>query len=101
MKDLSRRQQALEGLELEMRQEMAAALGRIGRTLTESIETMLSIQSQLATQSGAGNEAVLGEYREARKKAQLYYWYLLVQREALGLRNHADVRRLYRIPPAL
>ena len=43
--------------------------------------------------------ALLSGYRAARARADERLLYLKIQREALGLRNHALVEELYRLPP--
>ena len=36
-----------------------------------------------------------------RADAKLHYWYLMVQREALGMYDHGVIARLYPMPPRL
>ena len=40
----------------------------------------------------------IDEFNTIRQKAQLQYYYLIVTREALGLRRHEMVQKMYRIP---
>ena len=40
----------------------------------------------------------IDEFNSIRQQAQLQYYYLIVTREALGLRRHEMVQKLYRIP---
>jgi len=40
----------------------------------------------------------INEFNAVRKKAELKYYYLIVTREALGLRRHEMVQKIYRIP---
>ena len=75
----------------EIRAEMASALGRIGRRL----ESLLEMLNQPATTLDPE------KYENLLKEARMYYWYLIVQRESIGLRNHDDVRRIYAIPRAV
>lgn len=95
------RQESLAQTEAEIKQEMAAALGRIGKTLAETIEELRLLRVLAQDLTGAERLALVEQHREVRKKAQLYFWYLLVQREAVGLRNHSEVRNHYSIPAAL
>jgi Family of unknown function (DUF6665) len=88
MINLKARAQMLGRTEMELRSEMAASLGRIGRILTETIETLKSGDS--------GDQS--HKYRELYAKAKLYYWYLIVQREAIGIRNHDCLKELYPMP---
>ena len=41
----------------------------------------------------------LAAYRELRRQALQYRWYVEVQREAIGLRRHDVLDEFYRIPP--
>jgi hypothetical protein len=38
------------------------------------------------------------QFNAIRQKAQLQYYYLIVTREALGLRRHEMIQEIYRIP---
>ena len=38
------------------------------------------------------------EFNSIRRKAQLQYYYLIVTREALGLRRHEMVQKIYGVP---
>ncbi len=40
-------------------------------------------------------------HRTLRKRAETYLFYLVVQREAIGLRNHDDVYERYAVPGPL
>jgi len=40
----------------------------------------------------------IDEYNRVCRKAHLQYYYLIVTREALGLRRHEMVQKMYRIP---
>lgn len=37
-------------------------------------------------------------FNSIRRKAELQYYYLIVTREALGLRRHEMVQKIYRVP---
>lgn len=85
--NLKMRGEMLGKTEDEIRSEMASALGRIGRTFEDLL-------AQLSKQDAASEK-----YPELLKEARLYYWYLIVQRESIGLRNHEQVIREYKVPP--
>jgi hypothetical protein len=91
------RSEMLGRTEAELRSEMAESLGRIGRTLEKLIGEMQEIRSQL---SNPGEEEK-SHYRRLYQQANLYYWYLIVQREAIGIRNHESLIQYYRIPEKL
>ena len=78
----------LELLEGEILAEKAAALGRIAHKLEKTL-------AALAT------ETSVAKHRALLAEAKKYYWYLVVQREALGFRNHRELERFYPIPPPL
>jgi len=81
-------------MEAELKSEMAASLGRIGRTLEGLIRQLNDIREHLPEIA----EEKVKQYRELHDQAQLFYWYLMVQREAIGIRNHDMLIQLYRIP---
>jgi uncharacterized protein DUF6665 len=75
----------LELLEGEILAEKASALGRIARHLERCIAAL-------------EREPSPERRRLLRAEAKRYYWYLVVQREALGFRNHRDLELFYPIP---
>lgn len=75
----------------ELSEERVAALTRISRTLESLIEQLQA----LATDSAARGT---GHYQQLRERAKQYRWYLEVQREALGIRNHRFLDEVYKIP---
>jgi len=86
------RSDALGCIEAELKSEMAASLGRISRTLENLIGELQGIESRNLS------DEMKDHYRHLHDQARLYYWYLIVQREAIGIRNHDSVLRHYRIP---
>jgi len=94
MVSLKARAEQLGRTEAELRAEMAAALGRIGRTLRNLIAELNHIRSL----SASARSAKMDHYRSVHSQAKLYLWYLTVQREAIGIRNHASLTELYSIP---
>jgi len=49
--------------------------------------------------TGPEREREVAAWRDLRARAVKYRWYLEVQREALGLRQHQLLDEFYRIPP--
>lgn len=98
-----RGQGGLAAVEREIAAEIAHSLGKAGRLLAEAIAAASALHTRLqAAPSGAGERSVLVErFEEQRTLAERRLRDLLIQREALGWRNHADVKREYVIPPAL
>jgi hypothetical protein len=88
------RSEMLGRTETELKSEMAASLGRIGRTLESLIAQLQHIRNELPEIGDERKE----HYRTLHGQAELYYWYLIVQREAIGIRNHTALRQTFRIP---
>lgn len=108
---------ALQAIETEFRREKAEALGRAGERLEDALKTVEGargaiggIDSRLRDETGSAEEAAL--LQEAREKlaarlpllryrADRAYQYLIIQREAVGVRSHLDVERSYRVSERL
>ena len=89
----------------ELQEERAAALARISRRLERLLDQLHATREQIASapEDGVREEdraRLVAEYRELWKEAVNYRWYLEVQREAIGLRQHQRLDEFYRIPPA-
>ena len=85
----------------ELQEERAAALARISRRLEGLLEQLHTTREQLSHGRNEDRARDLAAYRELHKEAVKYRWYLEVQREALGLRQHQQLDEFYRIPPEL
>ena len=108
----------------EILQERAAVLGRAGRSVMSTLEQLQGIEKGIDAALASfnrlwgGPEAACGEnlsrqrqqklkeingeirrYNQTRELAKLRFYYLIVTREALGLRRHQKVEEMYRIPP--
>lgn len=95
----TRPKDALSALEEEFREERAAALGRIVRTLDGYLDDLRRLGAEIAVADADHRPALVAEYREVREKAKTWSWYLVVQREAMGLRNTEELAQCYPIPP--
>ena len=106
----------------EILQERAAVLGRAGQSVMAALEQLQGIEEGLEAALAAfhrlceGPEAACGagqrhrllreindeirRYNQTRELAKLRFYYLIVTREALGLRRHQKVEEMYRIPPS-
>jgi hypothetical protein len=104
----------------ELLREKAAVLSRAGMAVEEAIEHLtrkdqeidakLSLLSTLIWNKHTSEilqkkqriyEEVnlsIDEFNSIRQKAELQYYYLIVTREALGLRRHEMIQAIYRIP---
>jgi hypothetical protein len=114
---LRSRADALQAIEAEIRREKAEALGRAGERLEDALNALESarasfaeIEARLRHGSNPPQEAAsLREAREqlaarlavCRDRAHLAYQYLIIQRDAVGVRSHLDVERSYRVSERL
>jgi hypothetical protein len=112
-------------LQEEMLQERAAVLGRAGEKLSAALEKLRSIDriieerlQHLSALVEKGEDkhhhdelvsvrkkmlneinGEINKYNHAREYAKLRYYYLIVTREAMGMRRHHWVEEIYKIPP--
>jgi len=97
-------EQAGEGLarlEAELRAEEAAALGRIAAVLEGILAELKQRREAFDRLPHDLRPRAAEAYDTLREQARLYRWYLVVQREALGLLRHEDVDRHYPLPEPL
>jgi hypothetical protein len=83
----------------ELQEERAAALARISRRLEFLIAQLEATREQIRHAADEDRARHVAAYRELHKQAMKYRWYLEVQREAVGLRQHQLIDDFYRIPP--
>ena len=104
------RQSAWEKTQEELFQERAEVLGRAGETLSIALSDLEKIGRSISERVRKAGESpgpevlteINGEirhYNRAREYAQLRYFYLIVTREAMGIRRHKAVEEAYKIPP--
>jgi hypothetical protein len=113
-------------LQEEFLQERAAVLGRAGDSVSRALESLWGIENslderlrrlreleQLISQDGKSvrNSGGLrrqmmieinreiSKFNGAREYALMRHYYLIVTREAMGIRRHHWVEQHYRIPP--
>ena len=82
-------------LDYELAQEMAAALGRLGRRLERALQALAQFDAASVADPGEPRRersALLAEAGEA-------LWLFVVQREACGLRDARQLMRDYKVPP--
>jgi hypothetical protein len=75
-------------VEREIRHEKARTLGKAGEELERA-----------CAEAWASFRSNADDYRAARDRALRRRHVLILQREAMGLFGHADVDRLYPLPP--
>jgi hypothetical protein len=113
-------------LQEELLQERAAVLGRAGESVSKALEKLRIMESRLeqhlirfrdleqliAQDKNAARHLgdlrrqmmveinrEISKYNGAREYALLRHYYLIVTREAMGLRRHHWVEQHYRVPP--
>lgn len=84
----------------ELQEERAAALARISRRLERLLDQLKATREQIAHGRGEDRERDVAAYRELHRQAMKYRWYLEVQREAIGIRQHQGLDEFYPIPPS-
>jgi hypothetical protein len=102
MKAVQRALAADSAMVSELNRERASGLGRTGRLLEEAIAACAELRTRLdGVPPGPRRDALLSEYRAQRAEAEKQRWNLEVQREAMGLRRHADLDTFFPRPPAI
>lgn len=108
-----RKGDALRAVETEIVQEKSSALGRAGVRLEEALAALRQARTALdeverrLRQGGNSVEAanelrsrhtkLVGDIGVLRQRVHLAHQSLIIQREAVGARHHADVERCYRV----
>lgn len=84
-------------LDYELAQEKAATLGRLGRALEAALRTLAEFDRlhPRETAPAAGRAARARLVADAGR----VLWHLVIQREALGLRDSPQLMRDYGVPP--
>lgn len=104
----------------ELLREKAAVLSRAGMAVEEAIEQLMRKDQEIEAKLSLLNTFIwnkhtsemlqkkqmvceeinlsIDQFNSIRQKAQLQYYYLIVTREALGLRRHEMIQDIYRIP---
>jgi hypothetical protein len=115
-----RRNDQQDSLLEELLREKAAVLSRAGMAVDEAIEQLTRKDHEIEEKLSLLNTFIwnkhtsemlqkkqmvcedinlsIDQFNVIRQKAQLQYYYLIVTREALGLRRHGMIQAIYRIP---
>ena len=88
-------------IEVEMQSEKASALRRVASKLDSLLVELEETERALRELRGSARARFVARHRELRAEAEKQRWYLIVQREAMGLRHHGDIYELYRLPDAV
>jgi hypothetical protein len=104
----------------ELLREKAAVLSRAGFAVDDAIKQLKKIETEIEEKMSLLNaldfhdrlpevlkkkriireeiNLSIDKFNAVHQKAELQYYYLIVTREALGMRRHEKVREIYRIP---
>ena len=85
-------------LETEILQERVATLTRIANTLAAHVEEARRANDALASARPEEGPGLERRCRELGDVVRTWTWYLIVQREANGLRHHHGLAEHYGIP---
>jgi len=97
---MNRTKETHERIRAEIAREKAAALGRAGERLEQALAVVAGLARRLAASRDAAARArLLGEYDDARARALHARLALVIQREAVGLRQHRAVDQQFPEPP--
>ncbi|MCC6995117.1 MAG: hypothetical protein IT370_10960 [Deltaproteobacteria bacterium] len=99
---MAQRQGKLAEVQAELQQERANALGRVGEALEARIHDLhqlaITLQHLLP---GSERTQALRKYARVRDTALELKWFLVVQREAIGLTDHSALEQHYVVPRAI
>jgi hypothetical protein len=95
---MSRTEEGYARTLLEFRAEGASALGRLGRTLEATLDELRVVRNQMRVKPW-DRDSLRDRHASLLARARLYRYFLEVQREAIGLREHQDLDRHYPPPP--
>jgi hypothetical protein len=97
---MRRREDTHRRLQAEIAGEKAAALGRAGEQLEVALREVATCATRLLAARDPAERVNHAEaYQHARARALQVRQWLLIQREALGLRRHAVVDQQFPEPP--
>ena len=97
---MTRAHEGFERLQKEIAGEKAAALGRAGERLEAALQRVAELACALDIARDAASRERLGQaYDAACRQAEQARLMLLIQREAVGLRQHRVVDQQFPTPP--
>jgi hypothetical protein len=95
---LDRKHHAHQRTERDLHAERAAALGHASRALEAALAAYTAAEAACAADPSPGPRS---HRQEALAHAGERLWYLVIQREAIGLRRHDELLETLRVPPAV
>lgn len=88
-------------IEVEILKEKTSALRRVSAKVESLLEELARLEQSLAGTRGPERARGVARHRELRAEAEKQRWYLMVQREAMGLYHHDDLLAIYPLPAPL
>jgi hypothetical protein len=85
-------------IEVEIQSEKASAMRRVASRLEALLMELEETEKVLRETSGPARARLVARHKELRADADKQRWYLIVQREAMGLRHHGDIYEMYCLP---
>ncbi len=101
---LARKTSELSPADIELIKEAAGALARAGEKLEKALRQLRAAEDLLDLhaddQTPSTREEAIEQYRAARTKAETARYVYIIQREAVGFRNHKFPDLIFPLPPA-
>lgn len=85
-------------VDYEILEEKAASLVRVTRELEAALAALARAEQEIAATPSPGAE-LLAARGGLRERAAEWLWYVVVQREAIGVTSHDALFETYQIPP--
>ena len=98
------REDKQQRLQRELLEERASALRRIAGKLERRLAAAQALRETLAAARGIAPDeraAAVAEHNRLVDEAEVYRWYLMVQRECIGVTDHTELDRFYPLPAKL
>ncbi len=98
------REEKHQRLQRELLEERASALRRVAGKLERRLAAAEALRDLLSAAPGMAPEEraeVVAEHNRLVDEAEVYRWYLMVQRECIGVTDHSELDRFYPLPPKL
>jgi hypothetical protein len=91
------RAEAQETIQRQIRGEKASALARAVEQLEGALGALAAFEAALA--AGAAPPAAAEQRQDLLEEARERLWFVVIQREAMGLRRHEVLYEVLSVPP--
>lgn len=85
-------------IEVEIRKEKVSALRRVAGRLETAITDLRELEAKMPAPGSPDRARFVERHQELRAHAEQQRWYLIIQREAMGLLHHGVVDEMYPVP---